>query len=423
MAFHFDNVLKRINHFSTNNNNIIPFTVVAWVYPTDLSGNRMVLAKSDDPSEWQCSYGNNIIPPDVTAADPHIRCYRQYSGANALSISTDNIMTINAWNFLAYTFDGTNAPSIYWGDATTMVSEVSYASQTAPTGTARDDTNNMQMARMVTAPSRNLLGDLGFYAIWNSELTETQLRQVQFGARPVDAKNIKILALPGWGGTTTVWNWSPGNMLNRTPQTLPNPPQMSWPDAPHTAPFGWSLEDDLFLRTVLHASSGSLQMTPAATRAAQRAVAGSVQTSGSVAREPQRSVSGSVQASGAVARQAERAVSATLQISGAVSRQVGRAVSGSVQAAGSVAKLVARSLSGSVQMTGSVVAAVVGAVADKIRAVTTRVRFTATETVYVASTKALQTLAALARMKSPKVSETKTDTTEVRQQGTHTTET
>jgi len=441
MAVLFDLSSKRLNHGSPAAlADIVPISICMWVKPSSISNDRHMLSKGD---RVRLAVGDYTIPPDVFATSNVLSFRRSYSTTNAESYSVGSALTASAWNFVAVTFDGTNAPKLYHGDPDTLAHQLTYKFQQAPSGAlVSDSSNTLQIGRR-NATNENWLGDIGFYALWNTTLGLSRIRQIQYGCRPNRSTTLKIWCFPGWDDTTC-YSWS-AEGLEAVYQTVGTPPLPSWPDPPFAPPYGamfgphrWAQMLALTVdgsisasgslsRAIARTTSGGLALTGTATKATSRPVAGSLAASGSIAKATARSVSGALAAAGSVARSTARSVAGSLGLTGSIAKSVARTVSGAMALVGALGgRTIARTIAGALAMTGAVTAVGGSVVIGQVKSFTAYVRNSSARAVYV--------MQALTQRAGAWVSQTRTSekatvsnpharNEEVRETGQHETET
>ena len=175
-------------------------TIAAWIFPTATTQNRRISNKGGNTG-----FFNFSISSTGTAA---LSTFIDYTTTDASAVSGDSVLSTNAWQFVAVTYDGANAPKIYHGTLTTALAEVSYASQTAPSGSrVTDNTNDFVIANASQASfNRGFPGRIAWLGLWNRALSLGELREQQFHPH-VTSGNLIFMHL-GFNGTGTQADWS-----------------------------------------------------------------------------------------------------------------------------------------------------------------------------------------------------------------------
>lgn len=196
---------------NTSINNLVPITIATWVY-IDTTGNsiwpRIFCKRVDVSNYWEMQYSGT---PTI-----NFSFSRVYSPTSAWS-SCNGFLTTGIWQFIAATFDGTNASKLYVGSLTSIVSEVSsYANYQAPSGTnCNDATANLYLMQRPSVTAMD--GKMAWAGIWNRSLTLGELQAQQY--HPHVTADCKLFMHLGFNGTGTQVDWS-GNGNNGTPANL-----------------------------------------------------------------------------------------------------------------------------------------------------------------------------------------------------------
>ena len=178
------------------------FTFWAWIRPTSFATDSFI---------WSKGLGAKSIKTDSTGV---LICVVNRATTNA-SLGTSTTMTLNAWNFIAFTYTESNGPKCYLGSLTSVATECSYASgPTTGSGASVDDSANDFMCPDDVGFSEGLDGDVAEVGYHNAELSLGQIRAIQFKRKPVSS--LRLHAIYGWDGTSNVPEYS-GNGNNGTP--------------------------------------------------------------------------------------------------------------------------------------------------------------------------------------------------------------
>jgi hypothetical protein len=152
----------------------------AWTAPTTLSTTGRIFGKQ------AVAGGGGFINFRLTATSGALRLAVDYSGTDATSDSVGGVVVAGQPNFIAATFDGTNAPKLYSGNMQTPVSEVSYSVQTAPVGSRVTDASGPVMIGNTTSGGTVSWSGTVWTAGWISGVLYDvkQLQALQEGTLP-----------------------------------------------------------------------------------------------------------------------------------------------------------------------------------------------------------------------------------------------
>ena len=202
---------SRVNHGSaTVLDNLDPFTVIMWMYPTTLTNGRRPYTKG----------AQNTFSIYGTAGDLSFERLRTTS-----TIYTTNntpLATLNKWYFVAFSFNSAGATgqivNIYVGNLSTFAVEATYGTATDGSGSLNTDaTANLIIGNRPVADSA-FQGRIAWVGVWNRELTLGELRAQQF--RPHKTSGCVLFTHYGFNGTGTQPDWSgsgnPGTVTDAT---------------------------------------------------------------------------------------------------------------------------------------------------------------------------------------------------------------
>ena len=145
-----------------------------------------------------------------------IQAYRKGT-TGQVSYGPDNMLTLNAWNFVGVYFPtiGT-APSMYHGTLTSLVANVTEQGGVGGATLADDSAFKCYVGASEGATSSQYRGTIAFAAVWNGQVTLSQLQVIQFN--PFAAQSVgdcRLLIFPGLHGASTIPDLS-GNANNGT---------------------------------------------------------------------------------------------------------------------------------------------------------------------------------------------------------------
>lgn len=191
-------------------NALSTLTVATWFYPTTIDTNyRAIISKFDGASE---SAGWSI---DVTdkwdSSNPNtVFVTRVGSSPWQQAFGPDNMLTLNAWNFVGVYFPlaGT-VPSIYHGTLKSLVNNIVEQDTNGGTNIADDSAFSLYLGASEGATSDRFRGSIAFVAIWNGEITLSGLQFIQF--KPWLANYVgdcRYLSFPGLDFGNYVFDYS-----------------------------------------------------------------------------------------------------------------------------------------------------------------------------------------------------------------------
>ncbi|MGH7391434.1 MAG: LamG domain-containing protein [Candidatus Rokuibacteriota bacterium] len=173
MALSFSGTTQDINFGSPAGlDNLNTLTFAAWVYPVTVTVGSQLWDKSD--AAFTTERRSSIT--DTGA----FRVAFGRATAYAVAQSVVSTMTANAWQFVAFTWDGTAAPKLYRGTLATAIAELAYATSTAGAGAIHNDSaESMRIGRAEGFGQFNG-GRIARVQVWNRVLTLNELLQQQF---------------------------------------------------------------------------------------------------------------------------------------------------------------------------------------------------------------------------------------------------
>ena len=220
MGLLFDADNEYVDHGSdTSLDNLVSFAIAAWIYPTTIDTlYRAVICKRAAVGrawEFQVIDSWDSSTPNTV----QINRTRDGAGSNQTATGSDNLLTLNAWNFVATYCPTwtTAAPSIYNGTLTSIVGDVTEQLTNPGSGTKGDDSSgNLYIGARDGVTTNGFRGGIGFVGVWSGQVALAQLKIVQF--KPMAALQVgdcRLLCFPGLHGATTVPDLS-GNSNNGT---------------------------------------------------------------------------------------------------------------------------------------------------------------------------------------------------------------
>lgn len=200
-ALNFDTTADTINHGSgASIDNLGTFTWAMWVKPRTGVGNDSYLTKNGSFSD-----GKIMLSPDL-GGDLQVVIGRATTDLNIFT--TVNFLTLDAWNFMVFTFDGSTG-TIYGGSNTSKA--VSIALNGSGTQGSGAISNNDAASDLILGVNSVLgLGSMPmeilWFGVWNRALSLAEIQSQQFYPRKT-AGNV-INAWAGFTGMSTIADWS-----------------------------------------------------------------------------------------------------------------------------------------------------------------------------------------------------------------------
>jgi hypothetical protein len=184
MALDFDSAgsTRRVDHGSgASIDDLAPagLTACGWVYRTSDGDNQHIFTKDGpiSPSGWA------VINVLVGGSQGGLRFHALRATTNNVTISAAGVIPLNAWTFVAATYDDTLTPEcdLYTGSLTALATEVSYSSTTDGSGTHTSDASaNLYIGNIQRANTNPFRGRIANFQLYNSRLTLEQVQALQF---------------------------------------------------------------------------------------------------------------------------------------------------------------------------------------------------------------------------------------------------
>jgi hypothetical protein len=197
----------RVNHGSAASlDNLDPFSYALWVYPTTVTGNRIIIAKSSAAG----SPNGKFLGFEGASTRIQFIVDRVTTDTNYVTNLT--ALTTNKWWFVAVTFNSAGAvgeiANIYQGDLTATLAEGTYSTATDGSGANRDEAAiSLSVANSTPAtPASAFQGRIAWVGVWNRELSLAELRAQQF--HPAKTSGNVLFAAYGFNGTGSQIDWS-----------------------------------------------------------------------------------------------------------------------------------------------------------------------------------------------------------------------
>lgn len=194
----------------TSLDDITAGTALAWVYPTTLTNDHVIMTKIG--ATYQ---GTNYLT--ISGGAANLRMSVDRATTDLIVSSSNSFLTTGKWWFVGSQWDlnGANGDQLlYYGDLSTpAVAISSYVLQQVGSGArVSDAANSLGIGNKVAAEAFTCwAGRIAVVGLFNRRLTLTEIRTWQI--RPYHASGGVLFIHLGWNGTGTQFDWS-GNGNN-----------------------------------------------------------------------------------------------------------------------------------------------------------------------------------------------------------------
>jgi hypothetical protein len=171
---------------SASINDLVAYTYAAWIFPTNntIAFNFQVISVKDSAGVYIAMAMSNGYPiPSVMALTGYVT---NFTGTEPLTVSVDNVLTLNTWQRVAMTYDNNGDRKVH---LYVNGSEVVYAVQPASTGTQNSDAGGGLMIGNDTFNEVLFDGSIAEFELWNVALSSAQIA-ADFTGVPVLSSNL-----------------------------------------------------------------------------------------------------------------------------------------------------------------------------------------------------------------------------------------
>lgn len=168
----------RVNHGSgAALDDLDPFTVILWVYPTTLTAGRRLYSKN--------TAGGAVVKNLRLESGGNLGTFVSRSGSPNNYLTSDAPLSTDKWHCVAWAFDSAAAAgettSLYTGDLTSALAERSYATASDGAGTyGSDATADLVVGNRGDNLTMAFEGRIARVAVYDRALTLGELRALQF---------------------------------------------------------------------------------------------------------------------------------------------------------------------------------------------------------------------------------------------------
>ena len=170
-ALDFDGTNDDVKISGSSLNNLDPFTYTAWFkIPRNAQAtNDTIIGKLPGGDGKYLRLGGG--QPDQLQ-------FHVDRPTDADALTNANAISRNKWTFVAATYNSTDGPRIYLGTSKNPVSEVSYLSRTAGSGSAPDDSGVSLFIGALGASTQNFKGPIDDVRIYNRVLSLDEIKRL-----------------------------------------------------------------------------------------------------------------------------------------------------------------------------------------------------------------------------------------------------
>lgn len=186
----------------TSHTDLDPLTILAWIRPTSFIAGQVIMSKFQ--------IGDVRVDFELSDTAGNLRFRRERATTATIYITDDLPLTLNAWNFVAVTFNSGGAANevvnIYVGSLTALAVESTYAAQGDGSGSVLTDSAGAVVWGNTEDNNVSFPGDIAIGAYVDQEFSLGEIHSWQF--RPRMIANTKIFIHLGFNGTGTQPDWS-----------------------------------------------------------------------------------------------------------------------------------------------------------------------------------------------------------------------
>lgn len=169
---------------------------VALVRPTDVvTTNRRISGKGG-----ATGYTNFALPSGLGGTRMLISL--DYATTDGAADTVDNTIFVNLWQWVAFTFDGVNAPKLFHALLGQPFTECAYSATTTPAGARGTEANSSFFVGNQSSNTLSFIGSMAFFGWYASALTLQQLQWVQETMGPLGP--MRCLFRIGRHGATSI---------------------------------------------------------------------------------------------------------------------------------------------------------------------------------------------------------------------------
>lgn len=188
----FDGVNEQVtclNNAAYNFERTDSFTISLWIYPTNLTGINSIISKRiNSGAGWGVTTNGTMMVFQLINTDP----------TNRISVFNSAALTLNAWNHVVITYDGssTAAGVVNYINTVVQLNTINADSLSATS----QSVSNMYLGRNATS-GVYFSGYMGIVRIWNSVLSVGEISQDYNGG---NMNNITV------SPSTNIFDWRAG---------------------------------------------------------------------------------------------------------------------------------------------------------------------------------------------------------------------
>lgn len=173
--------------------NLSAFTALAIIrYSASMSAEDQLLAKHTGAFVGKLF----LYFPNFSSRTNTIGTFITASTQYAAAMSVTDTLAVDTWTVCVSTWDGTNAPKVYTCAVGGTLTEVSYATSQAHSGTLGDESTATLRVATRDALDQFFAGDVCEVAIWNRVLGSSELADLGLGRSAAFSPSGLVVYLP-----------------------------------------------------------------------------------------------------------------------------------------------------------------------------------------------------------------------------------
>jgi len=346
-----DRLLRTSGVLSANS----PYTVMAWIRASSISGAPCIFAAS----AGTYSANGEELYISVSLGN-RLTLYAVNGGTDGFGSPTGTVLSTNTWYHVTIVRESSTSLKSYLNGVFEQTCSVNIASRSA--------SSRMEFGAWSSGNNDPFSGRIQYIKIWNTALTEAEIAQEVYTVAPR-----KLDSLWGWYPTRpgsgerakdysgNGRDWTEGGTL-----TDDDPPPISWGGrigrrfragaTTYNQAIGGTLTSSgALVKQTTKSLAGTLTSTGALVRRTTKILAGTLTSSGALtaARVFLKAIGGTLTSSGALVKTTTKTLAGTLTSSGALVRRTTKILAGTLSSAGALVKQTRKVLGGTLTSSGA----------------------------------------------------------------------
>ena len=329
-----DRLLRTSGVLSANS----PYTVMAWIRASSISGAPCIFAAS----AGTYSANGEELYISVSLGN-RLTLYAVNGGTDGFGSPNGTVLSVDTWYHVAIVREGNTTLKSYLNGVLDSTCTVSVASRTA--------TTRMEFGAWSSGNNDPFSGRIQYIKAWNVALTAAEIAQEMYTVAPRKLANLWGWwpGRPGSGERAKDYSGNGRDFTEGGTLTDEDPPPISWGARSN-------LRQRISAATQYSQSvAGTLTSAGALARQTGKALGGTLTSAGALARRMGKVLAGTLTSAGALTKQVRRALAGTLSSAGALARQAGKALAGTLSSAGTLARRTNKILAGTLTSAGALV--------------------------------------------------------------------